>query len=559
MTVPTLAPLDGPPMDGTDPLDACLQRLLDAADAADQMGIDTARVREAHADAARRLGFPGDAYVLAFVGGTGVGKSSLLNALAGSTVSPASVRRPTTSDPVAWVPAVERADLDPLLAWLGVRDIREHAADALGPVAILDLPDMDSVAAEHRSRVEAILPRVDAVAWVVDPEKYHDAALHDAFLRAWLPRLARQVVVVNKADRLTSKDAERVRRDLERDLGAARASAAPPVPILLTSAAPAAGTAAPAAPDVQRLRAWLSDGVAAKRIVRDRIAATVLDGGATLARDAGIDPSRPNTPFLAPAARTAAIDAATAAVLRTVDLGGLERQAEAATRARARSKGTGPIGRLTGLIYRASGRETRVADPAGYLVRWRERGPLTPAVEVLREALAAPLRAASPSVRARLAAALEPAPLRLGLERAVDRSIVALGPLEAPASRWWRLFGLLQTLATVAIALSVAWVVIWVLGGPSTSTVDVPVLGEVATPFASLVVSLLIGYLLARLLGAHAGWVGRRWARTVRDRVATAVRSEIAERGLRPLDETEDARRRLWTAASTLRATCGTR
>ena len=53
-------------------------------------------------------GFPGDAYVLALVGGTGVGKSSLLNALAGGDVSPASARRPTTSEPIAWVPRTER-------------------------------------------------------------------------------------------------------------------------------------------------------------------------------------------------------------------------------------------------------------------------------------------------------------------------------------------------------------------------------------------------------------------------------------------------------------------
>jgi hypothetical protein len=170
------------------------------------------------------MGFPGDAYVLAFVGGTGVGKSSLLNALAGETVSPASVRRPTTSVPVAWVPAAERTALEPLLEWLGVDEVREHGATDLGPVAILDLPDMDSVASEHRARVEAILPRVDAVAWVTDPEKYHDAALHDDFLRAWVGRLARQVVIVNKADRLGPDDGRRIRRDLEIDLSPARSA-----------------------------------------------------------------------------------------------------------------------------------------------------------------------------------------------------------------------------------------------------------------------------------------------------------------------------------------------
>ena len=122
--------------------------------------------------------------MLALVGGTGVGKSSLLNALAGSSVSDASARRPTTAHPLAWVPRSSRPDLGGLLGWLGIPDdeVRDHEEDALGNVAILDLPDLDSVEVEHRERVEAILPRVDAVVWVTDPEKYHDAILHDDFL-----------------------------------------------------------------------------------------------------------------------------------------------------------------------------------------------------------------------------------------------------------------------------------------------------------------------------------------------------------------------------------------
>ena len=161
--IATITPVKGDPLSGTpDALERCLATLVEAADAADALGLATETVRAAHADAIRRMGFPGDAYVLAFVGGTGVGKSTLLNALAGETVSPASVRRPTTSQPVAWVPADEREALGPLLEWLGVEDVREHGANDLGPVAILDLPDMDSVAFEHRARVEAILPRVDA-------------------------------------------------------------------------------------------------------------------------------------------------------------------------------------------------------------------------------------------------------------------------------------------------------------------------------------------------------------------------------------------------------------
>ena len=541
-------PLSG----GPDTLDRCLAALLEAADAAQALGIDTETVRAAHADAVRRMGFPGDAYVLAFVGGTGVGKSSLLNALAGETVSPASVRRPTTSVPVAWVPAAERTALEPLLAWLGVDEVREHGATDLGPVAILDLPDMDSVALEHRARVEAILPRVDAVAWVTDPEKYHDAALHDDFLRAWVGRLARQVMIVNKADRLGADDGRRIRRDLEADLGPARSpTGGSSVEVLLTSAAPT--------PDLATLRTWLADGVAAKAVVRAQVAATAVALVNRLARDAGIDPRGPSTPFLDARARTAAIDGATDAVLRAIDLPGLERQSEAATRARARARGTGPMGRITSLLYRVSERQRSVADPDGFLVRWRDRGPLTPAVEAIRVALSAPLRAASPAVRPLLAAAVEPTELRRGLERAVDRAIGGLGPLDPPTSRWWPFIGFLQMLTMAGIALAVAWIVIGILGGPVAASVQVPIFGSVPTPFASLVAFLAIGYLLARLLGSHAGWVGRRWARRVRDRVAAAVRDEVSQRGLAPLDTLEEAKSRLWTAASTLDRTCGHR
>jgi hypothetical protein len=556
----TISRSDPSGLDEQDPLRRCLDALLAAADAADDLGIPSEVVRDAYAEGVRRIGFPADAYVLALVGGTGVGKSSLLNALAGSVVSRASVRRPTTSHPIAWVPAADLEALGPLLDWVGVQDVREHQGRALGPVAILDLPDMDSLELGHRERVEAILPRVDAVAWVTDPEKYHDAVLADDFLRMWLPRLSRQVVIVNKADRLAHVDAIRIRNDLDRDLVVARVdSDVPRVPVVLTSAAPAAADGTTPQPQVADLQHWLAEGVTAKAVVRGRLAASSLAHGRDLAAAAGIDPAAASTPYVTPDARRSAIEAAAGAVLRAVDMGGLERQAEAATRQRARARGTGPVGRLTSLVYRASGRSSSVADPDSYLLRWRERGSLSPAVQALRDELGASVRAAAPRVRPILAAAMEPTELRAGLERAVDRAIRGLGRLEPPSSRWWPVLGLLQSVATVGLALSVAWLVVMALGGPAAGSVDVPLLGAVPTPFATLVAFLLIGYLLARLVGFHAGWLGRRWARDVRERVGREVRAEIAGRGLAPLDAVEDARARLALAVATLQQACRAR
>ena len=522
-----------------------LATLLEAAAAADTLSIDTQPARVVHADALERLGYPGDTYVLALVGGTGVGKSSLLNALAGEPVSVASVRRPTTAEPLAWIPAGDRVDLAPLLEWLGVSDVRQHDGDKLRSIAIIDLPDMDSTTVAHRERVEALLPRVDAVAWVTDPEKYHDAVLHDDFLQTWLPRLDRQAILLNKGDRLTADDRERVRRDLQADAARAVASGKrPPVPVLVTSAERPDGTA-----DLGEFLRWLATGAEAKTVARARLTASVLDQVRGLASAAGIDPTVQAEAFLTPAARRDALQAATTAVLRAVDLPGLERQAVAATRARARSRGTGPMGVLTSLVYRISGRESRAADPEGYLVRWRERAPLAPAVEALRLALVAPVRAATPAVRPALAAAVEPVALQRGLERAVDRAIARRERLETPSSRWWPIIGFLQTLATASIVLSVAWMIIWIITGSPVDSVDVPVIGLVPMPFALLVVSLFAGYLLARMIGLHAGWLGRRWAGRLRREVSTAVEREITEHGLAPLDRLEHARLALWTAS----------
>src|SRR5258705_8473862 len=124
-------------------LSASLSALDDAVDAAAAIELDTSRARRVLADARHRLGFEGSAYVLALVGGTGVGKSSLLNALAGGVVSEATARRPTTGTPVAWVAESAREETAPLLGWLDVREVRDHTNLGFADVGILDLPDVD--------------------------------------------------------------------------------------------------------------------------------------------------------------------------------------------------------------------------------------------------------------------------------------------------------------------------------------------------------------------------------------------------------------------------------
>lgn len=552
--IPSLPDWAGPSI-GDHGIGPCLKRLDEAIAAAATLGVPTEDAESVRREIAGRLGFPAETYVLALVGGTGVGKSSLLNALAGSSVSDASVRRPTTAHPLAWVPRSSRPDLAGLLGWLGVpeRDVRDHEGEALGDVAILDLPDLDSVEGAHRERVEAILPRVDAVVWVTDPEKYHDAILHDDFLVEWLPRLDRQVVVLNKTDRLSADDAERVRHDLERDLARMAGSGGrrPQVRVLLVSAR------APEPAGIEPLREWLAAAVEAKRVVRAHVVTAIGAAVTALAQAAGVDPTVRAVPLVDGASRRATSDRVTGELLRVIDLPAAERQAVAATRARARARGAGPVAGITSRIYRWSGRQARVADPAAFLGRWRERGSLAPALEILRSAVEVPLREAPPVTRGTLATSVEPTALGTNLARAVDRAIAARASA-VPSSRVWVFIGLLQTLATLAIVFAAVWVALWVFVKFSVDSVTVPVLGQLPMPFIVLVAALLAGYLIARLLGAHAGWLGRRWARTLDHEIREHVGREVETSAFAGLDRLDAARRALWNAARGAGEECAT-
>ncbi|WP_461030808.1 GTP-binding protein, partial [Streptomyces sparsus] len=162
---------------------------------------------------------------VAIAGATGSGKSTLFNALAGAQLSEAGVRRPTTAAPVACVwEATERSGgADGLLERLGVPSRsrrRAHLRDSqhlgLRGLVLLDLPDHDSTMTDHRAQVDRMLKLVDAVIWVVDPEKYADAALHENYLKPYAGHAEVTHVVLNQTDRLPGDAADEVVGDLRR-------------------------------------------------------------------------------------------------------------------------------------------------------------------------------------------------------------------------------------------------------------------------------------------------------------------------------------------------------
>ncbi|WP_246108486.1 GTPase [Streptomyces sedi] len=172
-------------------------------------------------EAAARDRLPRAYTTVAIAGATGSGKSTLFNALAGAQLSEAGVRRPTTASPVSctWEAGREQSP-DGLLERLGVPARARRRAHVLDPglrgLILLDLPDYDSVDPAHREQVDRLLGLVDAVVWVVDPEKYADALLHERYLRAFAGHADVSLIVLNQADRLPPEAVDAVLDDLRR-------------------------------------------------------------------------------------------------------------------------------------------------------------------------------------------------------------------------------------------------------------------------------------------------------------------------------------------------------
>jgi GTP-binding protein EngB required for normal cell division len=179
--------------------------------------------RQVAKHASERLELSSSHTVVALAGATGSGKSSLFNALVGLDLSAVGVRRPTTGLPHACVWGPEGAS--ELLDWLGIpprlQTARESVLDAetqveLRGLALLDLPDHDSIEIAHRREVDRLVQMVDMLVWVLDPQKYADAALHVRYLRDLSRHASVLVVVLNQIDKLTAEEAELCLTDLRR-------------------------------------------------------------------------------------------------------------------------------------------------------------------------------------------------------------------------------------------------------------------------------------------------------------------------------------------------------
>jgi len=112
--------------------------------------------------------------VVGLFGGTGVGKSSLLNRLADADIARTGVVRPTSMEITVYL--YEGVEISALPAHFPRENISEirHQRQQFASVMWVDMPDFDSDETQNREQVQQWLPHIDILIYVVSPERYKD-------------------------------------------------------------------------------------------------------------------------------------------------------------------------------------------------------------------------------------------------------------------------------------------------------------------------------------------------------------------------------------------------
>ncbi|BCJ73410.1 hypothetical protein CS0771_29540 [Catellatospora sp. IY07-71] len=449
--------------------------------------------------------------VVALAGATGTGKSSIFNALAGTTLSQTGVRRPTTGEAHACVWGAEHAE--PLLDWLGVtrRHFRAGGEPDLSGLVLLDLPDFDSVQVAHRAEADRLLSVVDLIVWVLHPQKYADKVVHAGYLSRFHRHRDITVVALNAVDLLSAPDAEECAADLRRLLAA---DGLGDLPVLATS------TVGP--PGLDPLLKAIRQAVFARQAAVRRLEADLADVTAALAPT--VAPAPPQTAFDADTSRQLTDALANAAGVPVVTAA-----VENAYVHRARKATGWPLlrwirhARPDPLVRLHLG-DHQAAVPAAT--------SLTPASPAAQAGVAKALREAADRAGAPLPAPWQDAMLaavrshRDDLPDALDRAVARTDLGVARKRWWWRLVGLVQWIAVAIAFAGLLWLgVRLAMAALALPPLPVPkVDGWLPMPTALLAGGLLAGLLLAILVRP----VVRLSARARRRRAARRLRASIA-------------------------------
>jgi GTP-binding protein EngB required for normal cell division len=488
--------------------------------------LDAAVVERAAAVVERagaRLGHGTELTVIALAGATGSGKSSLFNALAGSRLAAVGVRRPTTAVPQACVWGEGAAD--DLLDWLGIAERHRLAGgdSRLDGMVLVDFPDHDSTEIAHRIEVDRLVELVDLLVWVVDPQKYADAALHNRYLSPLSGHSAVMLLALNRIDELEVPDRARCLIDLKRVLTEDGLSQ---VPVTAISCRTGEG--------IEELSGVLRKRVAARRAAVDRLVADVADVAQSLGSfcggehapkgDSGLDA------VVDSLAQAAGVELVADSVQRSHRRDSALRVGWPFTRWLKRAR-PDPLQRL----HLTSDREARTSLPPPTPV---QRARLETCVRRMAEDRAGRLPDPWPEVARRRAAKSLPE-----LPRKLDR-MVATTETKLRPPRWWALGGILQYLLALMVIVGALWLTaLFGVGWLRLPEPPTPEWEGFPYPTVMLIGGGVAGIVLAFIARLAARVGGRRRAAGVRRRLRARL-TEVAESDIvTPLNEELEAYR----------------
>jgi hypothetical protein len=510
-----------------------LTRLIQIATARTSSGFPETVVQDAEElveRAGERLRLSAGHTVVALAGGTGSGKSSIFNYLAGAEFSAVGVTRPVTRDAHACVWGASGSG--PLLDWLGVprrfRYARGSMLDggdsSLNGLVLMDLPDHDSVVGGASHQVDRLIGMADLMVWVLDPQKYADAAVHRRYLIPLAGHSEVIGVVLNQADLLTVEDADDCAADLRRLLDSEGLQHAW---VLVTSAVTGTGMA--------QFHGLLAGAVAARQATTARISAD-LDGiareFAPYAVQQADEPGHDASPAQAPG--DGRVTAATVEELVDAFAGaaGVSAVADAVQSARE-LRAVDYVGwPIAWLVERLTGRDPVRRIRLGRL--WAElksmaTGPsgaqqadIDTALTKLADEVGAPLpKPWSQTTRSAARSKAEEIPAAIGA--ALGESI----PEENKITRWWRLVGALQGLLLGCVIVGLAWAAVVLALGVFHAVSNAPRLFGDASLLPWIIVMIAAFLLLGWLTSAGCMNLVRSAAGRERARALEAMRARI--------------------------------
>jgi GTP-binding protein EngB required for normal cell division len=485
--------------------------------------------------AAERLRLSGEHTIVALAGATGSGKSSLFNSLTDLELAGVGVRRPTTSWALAcaWGPDGAQG----LLEWMGIparhqvsrlsmldRSAEDQKLDGL---VLLDLPDHDSTEVDHHLEMDRLVKYADVLVWVLDPQKYADAAIHDRYIRPMASFRDVTVVVLNQIDRIPYEQRTRALTDVRRILDDEGLQGVTVI-----------GASATRGDGIEELKRELAQRIRAKASAKGRLMSDITGAARHLAEVGGTS----QVPGIGPVDQQA-LDLA---LLDCVGVPQVVEAIEASTRRRAARLTGWPVTRW--LVRRSDPLQELGIDPNRSISRLARASEVPGEANVQRAQAETAVRDFAEKASVGLSVPWREAIRGVSTSRsddiviALDRAIIRADVDVAKSAIWWRVVNVIQWLALVAFVVGLGWSGLQQLANNTTGLIaDPPEVAGYGLPVLLAAGGLAVGIGLA-VLSRIAGWVTARLRARKADRLLTEAIEEVADtRVISPVEDELDA------------------